>query len=269
MSQAFKLQLGKGRPLPASGVALPRPSCWRAGLCRASVSAPVALHSDIGKVLYSQEQLQSCVERLGSQIGQDYVGKHVLLVGVLKGGYMFSADLARSITPVPPIMEVDFLKASSYGLGRLETTGRVKIDDGFDLSSCQGKHVLVVEDIVDSGLTLSAIVELLKSSGQAASVKVCALLDKRARRKVQFEADYVGFECPDEFVVGYGIDYSEMYRFLPYIGVPTPEAVARVAAEALARQQRQQQPAAGISSDDEGDQTGGEGVYSAAPTDSK
>ncbi|GAX79488.1 hypothetical protein CEUSTIGMA_g6929.t1 [Chlamydomonas eustigma] len=189
------------------------------------------LHPDIGKVLYTQEQLEECLQRLGSQIGRDYADKHVVVIGVLKGGFMFCADLVRHIHPVPSIMEVDFFKASSYGSG-METSGRVKLDSGFDISSLSGKHVLVVEDIVDSGLTLTNVVALLESKGHASSVKVCTLLDKRARRKVQFEADYVGFTCPDEFVVGFGIDYSEMYRFLPYIGVPTEAAIARVAAEA-------------------------------------
>mmetsp|Transcript_32765 Transcript_32765/g.72377 ORF Transcript_32765/g.72377 Transcript_32765/m.72377 type:complete len:248 (+) Transcript_32765:101-844(+) len=183
-----------------------------------------ALHRDIGKVLFSEQQLEVCLTRLGSQIGDDYRGKHVLVLGVLKGGFMFTADLVRHIQPVPPMMEVDFIKASSYGSGT-ETSGFVKLDDGFDVATLKGKHVLVVEDIVDSGLTLTKIVAMLRASGTA-SVKVATLLDKRARRKVVFEADYVGFDCPDEFVVGYGIDYNERFRFLPYVGVPKPEAVS-------------------------------------------
>lgn len=171
------------------------------------------------------------MERLGREIGAHYQGRSVLVLGVLKGGFMFTADLVRHIDPVPLKLEVDFIKASSYGSGTV-TSGTVKLDDGFNLESVTGKHVLVVEDIVDSGLTLSRIVGLLTTEGKAASVKVCTLLDKRARRKVVFEADYVGFECPDEFVVGYGIDFSENYRFLPYVGVPTDVAIERVREEA-------------------------------------
>ena len=126
-------------------------------------------------------------------------------------------------------MQLDFIKASSYGSGT-ETSGVVKIE-GLDVSSVKGKDILIMEDIVDSGLTLSRICRLLKEEGGAASVKVCALLDKRARRKVVFEADWVGFNCPDEFVVGYGIDFSEHWRFLPFVGVPKPEAVERVRSE--------------------------------------
>eukprot|EP00955_Chlamydomonas_euryale_P047462 353695-Chlamydomonas_euryale.AAC.6 len=142
-----------------------------------------------------------------------------------------AAYLARAITPEPAVFEIDFLKASSYLPGALETSGKVNIAEGFDMSNVAGKHVLVVEDIIDSGLTLTAITELLRTEGRAASVKVVTLLDKRARRKVVFDADYVGFDCPDEFVVGYGIDYSERFRFLPYIGTPTQVAIDRIAAE--------------------------------------
>lgn len=192
------------------------------------------MHPDLAKQLFTADDLKACVDRLGRQIGADYAGKHMLMIGVLKGGFIFTADLARAVDPAPAIMEIDFLKASSYLPGQLETSGVVRLDDGFDLSSVAGKHVLVVEDMIDSGLTLSRIVDLLKSSN-AASVKVCALLDKRSRRKVVFEADYVGLVCPNEFIVGYGIDYSEYYRFLPYIGVPTEEAVERVAKEVESR----------------------------------
>ena len=133
------------------------------------------------------------------------------------------------VDPYPNVMQLDFIKASSYGSGT-ETSGVVKIE-GLDVASVKGKDILIMEDIVDSGLTLSRIVRLLEEDGGAASVKVCALLDKRARRKVVFEADWVGFDCPDEFVVGYGIDFSEHWRFLPFIGVPKADAVERVRAE--------------------------------------
>lgn len=202
---------------------------------------PIQLHEDISKVIYGPDEIERCLERLGKEIGAHYKGRPVLALGVLKGGFMFTADLVRHVHPVPPKLEVDFIKASSYGSGTV-TSGTVKLDDGFNLASVAGKHVLVVEDIVDSGLTLSRIVSLLTNEGKAASVKVCTLLDKRARRKVVFEADWVGFECPDEFVVGYGIDFSEHYRFLPYIGVPTDAAIERVREEARTTTSSQDTP---------------------------
>lgn len=184
---------------------------------------------DMAKVLYSEQAIDECLTRLGKEIGQEYKGKKVLVLSVLKGGFMFTADLIRKVDPYPTVMQLDFIKASSYGSGT-ETSGVVKIE-GLDISTVKGKDVLIMEDIVDSGLTLSRICSLLRGEGGAASVKVCALLDKRARRKVEFEADWVGFDCPDEFVVGYGIDFSEHWRFLPFVGVPKPEAVERVRAE--------------------------------------
>ncbi|KAG1654281.1 hypothetical protein FOA52_005661 [Chlamydomonas sp. UWO 241] len=209
---------------------------------RVSSSAPSATssqhavpgHPDIKKVLYSEEELKACCSRLGQEIGRDYAGKHLILVGVLKGSYMFCADVARAIHPPPPICELEFLKASSYGVGATETTGTVKIDGGFSMASVTGKHVLLCEDIIDSGLTLTKVTELIRTQGKPTSIKVVTLLDKRERRKVHFDADYVGFNIANEFVVGYGIDYSERFRFLPFIGVPTDEAVARIAAECAA-----------------------------------
>ncbi|PNH05828.1 Hypoxanthine-guanine phosphoribosyltransferase [Tetrabaena socialis] len=136
---------------------------------------------------------------------------------------MFTTDLVRHVYPYPLSLEVDFFKASSYGSGT-SSSGVVRLDSAFDLTSVQGKHVLLVEDIIDTGNTLSRLVALMNESG-AATVRVCALLDKKARRRVPMQADYTGFECPDAFIVGYGIDYAEKYRNLPYIGVPRDEFI--------------------------------------------
>ncbi|MEW5309392.1 MAG: hypothetical protein WDW38_001286 [Sanguina aurantia] len=136
---------------------------------------------------------------------------------------MFTSDLVRVIHPFPVTLEVGFLKASSYGSSST-TSGEVKIDSGFNLKSVTGKDVLVVEDIMDTGLTLTKIVAHLNTAGPK-SVRICTLLDKKARRRVPLQADFVGLECPDAFIVGYGIDYNEKYRNLPYIGVPRPEFV--------------------------------------------
>ncbi|KXZ43605.1 hypothetical protein GPECTOR_85g335 [Gonium pectorale] len=138
---------------------------------------------------------------------------------------MFTTDLVRHIYPYPASLEVDFFKASSYGSGTT-SSGVVRVDSGFDLSSVNGKHVLLVEDIIDTGNTLSRLVALMSGSG-AASVKLCALLDKKARRRVPITAEYTGFECPDEFIVGYGIDYAEKYRNLPYIGSVREEFISK------------------------------------------
>ncbi|GIL54681.1 hypothetical protein Vafri_10419 [Volvox africanus] len=126
------------------------------------------------------------------------------------------ADLVRHIYPYPASMEVDFFKASSYGAGTT-SSGVVQLDSSFKKEGVRDKHVLLVEDIIDTGHTLSRLVALMEEAG-AASVRVAALLDKKARRRIPFQADYTGFECPDEFIVGYGIDYAEKYRNLPYIG---------------------------------------------------
>ncbi|GFH28428.1 hypoxanthine phosphoribosyltransferase, partial [Haematococcus lacustris] len=165
--------------------------------------------ADIDKVLLSTEQLNEILDYMGRQIGHEYQDKELLVLGVLKGGFMFTT------------LEVDFFKASSYGTGT-SSSGSVKLDESFDLSSIKGKHVLVAEDIIDTGLTMSSLVSLLRRSG-AMSVRVAVLLDKRARRKVTFDPDFVGMYMGEEFVVGYGIDFAERYRWLPYIGVPKPE----------------------------------------------
>lgn len=166
----------------------------------------------VGQLL-SSEQIQAKVQELGAQINRDYAGKEVLVVGILKGAFVFCADLLRTLNIST---RVDFMAVSSYGAGT-ESSGVVKILKDLD-SSVEGRHVLLVEDIVDSGLTLRYLREYLEHQNPA-SVKICALLDKPSRRRTQVVIDYIGFAIPDEFIVGYGIDYAEQYRHLPYIGM--------------------------------------------------
>jgi len=170
--------------------------------------------NDIEKVYYSEEELKSIVERLGKQISEDYKGKNLLLVSILKGSVVFMADLMRAIT-VP--CAIDFMCVSSYA-DKTQYSGVVKIVKDLDIN-LEGYDVLIVEDILDSGKTLSYIKKLLIGRNPN-SIKICTLLDKPERRAVSdIWADYSGAEVPDEFVVGYGLDYSEIYRNLPYIGV--------------------------------------------------
>ena len=172
--------------------------------------------NDIQKILISEEQLAAKVAELGAAISRDYEGKKLMILGVLKGSVVFMADLLRHIT-IP--VEMDFMAVSSYGAG-VKTTGVVKILKDLD-RLIEGYHVLVVEDILDSGITLSYLTELLRDRGPA-SVRIATLLDKPERRKVDIAPDYVGFTVPDEFVVGYGLDYAELYRNLPYVGILAP-----------------------------------------------
>ena len=165
------------------------------------------------EVLLSEEKINSRIRELGEQISKDYAGKNVHLICILKGGSFFMCELAKRIT-VP--VSIDFMSVSSYGSGTT-SSGTIKIKKDLD-ESIEGKHILVVEDIVDTGKTLSYLVELLKDRG-AADVKLCALLDKPERREVDIRADYIGFQIPDEFVVGYGLDYDQRYRNFPYIGI--------------------------------------------------
>ena len=165
------------------------------------------------EVLLSEEKINARIREIGEQISRDYTGKSVHLVCILKGGSFFMCELAKRIT-VP--VSIDFMSVSSYGSSS-ESSGVIKIIKDLD-EPLAGKHVLVIEDIVDTGKTLHYLVELLKDRG-AADVKLCALLDKPDRRVVEIGADYTGFQIPDEFVVGYGMDYDQRYRNLPYIGV--------------------------------------------------
>jgi hypoxanthine phosphoribosyltransferase len=177
------------------------------------------LHQDIGEVLISEERLAARIAELGAQISEDYAGKDLMLVGILKGCTLFLADLVREIS-VP--LSFDFVAVSSYGADT-KSSGVVRILKDLD-ESVESKHVLVVEDIVDTGLTLrlSYLLENLRSR-RAASVKVCTLLDKPSRRRVDVTVDYRGFQVEDQYVVGYGLDYQGRYRSLPYIGVLKPE----------------------------------------------
>ncbi len=170
--------------------------------------------SDIEKIYYSEEMLNNIVSRLGKQISEDYKDKNLLLVSVLKGSVVFMADLMRKIT-VP--CAIDFMCVSSYA-NKTESSGVVKIVKDLDIN-LEGYDVLIVEDILDSGKTLSYIKSILLARNPK-SIKICTLLDKPERRVVKdLWADYSGAEVPDEFVVGYGLDYDEKYRNLPYIGV--------------------------------------------------
>ncbi len=164
-------------------------------------------------VLLSEEEVDKRIQEIGEQISKDYAGEQVHLVCVLRGGVFFLCELAKRIT-VP--VSLDFMSVSSYG-SDTKSSGVVKIVKDLD-DSLTDKHVIVVEDIVDSGRTLSYLLEMLKDRGPK-SMKLCTLLDKPDRRVVDVKVDYTGFQIPDEFVVGYGLDYAQKYRNLPYIGV--------------------------------------------------
>ncbi|MCS7263762.1 MAG: hypoxanthine phosphoribosyltransferase [Armatimonadetes bacterium] len=175
------------------------------------------MHRDIEIVLLTEEQIQKRIAELGERISTDYTGKELHLIGVLRGAVMFMADLMRHIT-IP--CSCDFIAIASYGVDT-KSSGVVRILKDLD-DSIQGRHVLIVEDIVDTGLTLNYILNLIRSRNPA-SVKVCALLDKPERRIVPVEIHYLGFTIPNRFVVGYGLDFAQKYRNLPYIGVLRPE----------------------------------------------
>ncbi|MBO4376513.1 MAG: hypoxanthine phosphoribosyltransferase [Lachnospiraceae bacterium] len=165
------------------------------------------------KVMLSEEEVDKRISEIGAQISKDYAGKQVHLVCVLKGGAFFMVELAKRIT-VP--VSLDFMSVSSYG-SDTKSSGVVKIIKDLD-EPLNGKDVLVVEDIIDSGRTLSYLLEMLKDR-KPASLKLCTLLDKPSRRVIDVDVDYTGFQIPDEFVVGYGLDYDQRYRNLPYIGI--------------------------------------------------
>ncbi len=171
------------------------------------------MHQDIKEILISEEEIARKVTQLGQLISRDYKDLNPLCICVLKGAVPFMADLIRKID-IP--LEMDFMAVSSYG-SSTKSSGVVRILKDLE-ASVEGRHILVVEDIIDSGLTLSYLIALIKGR-KAASVKVATLLDKPARRTVDLKPDYCGFEIRDEFVVGYGLDYAEKYRNLPYIGV--------------------------------------------------
>ena len=178
------------------------------------------MKEDVLRVLLSEDEIREKVRELGGKITADYKNSNLMLVTVLKGAVVFLADLMRQID-VPA--EIDFMVVSSYGSG-VKSSGVVKIVKDLDVPLA-GKDILIVEDILDSGLTLSYIKELLESRGPR-SIRIATQLDKPSRRKVDLQADYIGFSVPDEFVIGYGLDYDEKYRNLPYIGVLKPEIYA-------------------------------------------
>ena len=171
------------------------------------------MHQDVESIMFTKEQLEGRIGELAAQLDKEYAGKNPLMVGILKGSVMFYADLLRAMT-IP--VEMDFIAISSYGSGS-KSSGEVKLIKDLD-RKIEGSHVIIVEDIIDSGYTLSYLKRMLYSR-KPESVKICALLDKYSRRVVPIEADYKGFDCEDEFVVGFGLDYAERYRNLPYIGI--------------------------------------------------
>ena len=175
------------------------------------------MEKDIQKTYFSAEDIQKIVSRLGKQISEDYKDKNLLLVSILKGSVVFMADLMRAIT-IP--CRIDFMSVSSYGSG-VKTSGVVKIQKDLDIN-LEGYDLLIVEDILDSGKTLSYVRKILEARNPA-SIRICTLFDKPERREADVYAHYSGAEVPDEFIVGYGLDYDEKYRNLPYIGVLKPE----------------------------------------------
>lgn len=175
------------------------------------------MQQDIQDVYFSAEEIDEIVKRLGAQISEDYKDKNLFLVSILKGSVIFMADLMRAIT-VP--CRIDFMAVSSYGDGT-KTSGIVKIQKDLDMN-LEGYDLLIVEDILDSGKTLHYVRDILKTR-KPASIKICTLFDKPERREANVFADYSGTEVPDEFVVGYGLDFDERYRNLPYIGALKPE----------------------------------------------
>jgi len=171
------------------------------------------LDAAIGEILIDEETLAARIAELGTEVSADYEGRDLLLIGVLKGAVFFMADLMRHLTVT---CEVDFMAISSYG-DATDSSGIVRILKDLDIN-IEGRDVLVVEDIIDSGLTLSYLIRNLESR-EPASLEVCALLTKPSRREIDVPVRYVGFEIPNKFVVGYGLDFAERYRNLPYVGV--------------------------------------------------
>lgn len=179
------------------------------------------MEKDIEKILFSEEEIQAKIKELAQELTEEYKDKLPLAIGVLKGALPFMTDLLKRMDTY---LEMDFMDVSSYGSGFV-STGEVKILKDLD-TSVEGRDILIIEDIIDSGLTLSYLVELFRYR-KAKSIKIVTLLDKPTGRKADIKADYVGFICPDEFVLGYGLDYIEKYRNLPYIGVLKPEVYTK------------------------------------------
>lgn len=172
-----------------------------------------SMKEDIKEILFSEEELRKKIKEIGTQISKDYEGKELMLVGILKGSVPFMADLLKEVT-IPCTM--DFMAVSSYA-NSTKSSGVVRILKDLDFE-IEGKHVLIVEDIIDSGITLSYLIEYLKGRG-AESIEIACLLSKPERRKVEIKVKYTGYIVPDYFLVGYGLDYAEKYRNLPYVGI--------------------------------------------------
>ena len=179
------------------------------------------MHKDIAEILITEKELQSRIAELGQVVAQDYAGKTPIFVGVLKGAINFFADMVRA-TPIP--CEYDFMAVSSYGKATI-SSGKINLIK--DLSAdIKGRHIVILEDILDTGHTLRFVVDHLLEK-EPASLKICTLLDKPERRQADISADYVGFTIPNKFVVGYGLDYDEIYRNLPYVGILKPEVYTK------------------------------------------
>jgi hypoxanthine phosphoribosyltransferase len=174
------------------------------------------MDKDVTQILFSEDEIAACVKRMGAQISEDYAGQKILLVTVLKGAFIFMADLVRAIEGD---VEIDFMAVSSYG-AEAKSSGIVRIIKDLE-ASVENRHVLIVEDILDSGLTLKYLSKNLRSR-KPLSVEVATLLLKEGKQETEMNCRYVGLVCPDEFVVGYGLDYAERYRNLPYIGILNP-----------------------------------------------
>ena len=177
----------------------------------------MSIHNDIERVFYTNSEIQAKVKELGEAITRDYQGKNPIFVGVLKGCFVFMADLMRNVD-LP--CEIEFMAVSSYGKGTV-SSGAVQINKDLNCD-ITGRDIIIVEDILDSGVTLNYLKGYLMNRNPA-SIKIVTLFDKPARRKAPIYSDYFGYEVPDEFIVGYGLDYAEKYRNLPYIGVLKPE----------------------------------------------
>lgn len=174
------------------------------------------IHPAIDRVLYSEEEIKECVARMGAQITKDYAGKELVVISVLRGAAIFMADLVREIK-LP--CEMDFMAISSYGNG-IKSSGVIRILKDLT-TNIEGRDVLIAEDILDSGLTLSYLIKNLEARNPA-SLEVATLLKKNTPQQVDIDCKYIGFECPDEFIVGYGLDYAERYRNMTYIGILKP-----------------------------------------------
>eukprot|EP00882_Tetradesmus_deserticola_P019464 GHRQ01020953.1.p1 GENE.GHRQ01020953.1~~GHRQ01020953.1.p1 ORF type:complete len:216 (+),score=74.74 GHRQ01020953.1:135-782(+) len=189
----------------------------------AAAAATYSIHDDVGEVLFSKQQMAEKVAEMGKLLGITYQGKAPVLMPILKGGFIFAADLIRALDPCPEDLVVEFVSARSYGAG-FETSGTVQVS--FDAEAVKGRHCLMVDDLCDSGLTLMTVRDQLLAAG-AASVASVVLLDKRARRKVSYDPDFVCLDCPNHWVAGMGMDTNQRFRSMDYVAVLKPKAIQR------------------------------------------